>query len=377
MAIEVTINNPQRERTKDDFFPIVQIAPVPVDITISRLLLDLSQYARDIIGIMRVADYKAKRQEETVFIYCINKSSAEHLESVKLEYNNQPVIPIMVKMKVGRASFIDKDFSSSFEGLPISIILKGLERQKEMTIYYVMELAKYFEKLGVVTGVRLGFDEKRNCSNGQGFVTFLKQAVARSCSGEGGFIDHMILGRKIRASLSENIPMLVSHEHLDKFENGIVNWNQEAEAINELVTTFEFPMHLAENQKVKKNKFLENLHKKYENVEFPKYSSDYTRKNIYVPYSRKRTSLADTCESPKPSSSKKSKVNESIELPKSSDNSPKKTVSTIISQQASTSTKSDVITEERESPESPFEDIVSDSDEEVLQIELDADKNIE
>lgn len=375
MTIEVTITNPAIDKTKDVFFPVVQVSPIPVDIKISRLLLDISQHARDIIGIMRVADYKAKRQTETVFLYCINRSSAELLESIKLEYNNQLVIPTIVHMKVGRATFIDKNFEKSFDGLPISIIIKGLERQQEMTIYYVMELAKYFEKLGVVTGIRLGFNDKRNWSNTHGFVTFLRQADARSSSGEGGYVDHMILGRKIRASLSENIPMLVSYEHFDKFENGIVKWNEEAEAINELVTTFEFPMHLAENQKVKKNKFLENLHKKYENVEFPKYSSDYTRKNIYVPYSKKRTSLADTIESPKPSSesptkttsSKRAKLLESIESPKSSECIP----------QASTSTKYNNIPEERDSPESPFEDILSDSDEEVLQIELEADKNLE
>ena len=355
MAHQSHTNNPPVERTQDDFFPVVQISPVPVDIPISQVLTDISSYIRDVIGAMRVADYRAKRLGETVFLYCINHTSAQMLENVRLEYNNQQIIPIVVPMKVGRASFIDKNFECSFHGVPISIILKGIERQRETTIYYLIELVKYFEKKGVVTGVRLGFNEKRNWSTTQGYMTFLRQADAKSLSGEGCYVEHMIQGRKVRAALSENIPMLVSHEDLHRFENGIINWSEEAEAINQLVMTFQFPMHLAEHQTIDNRALVKKLHKKYENVEFKKYSSDYTRKNIHVPFPNpaKRTKLLDSEEPP-------AKVNKTLS----------KDVPVAVQPPKAAANKSTVVEEVRDSPESPFEDIVSDSDEDILRIDL-------
>lgn len=354
-------NNQPAERTPDSFFAIVQIAPVPVDVKLSKVLFDVSPHVRDVIGIMRVADYKAKRQGETVFVYCMNHSNAQILESIKLEYNNQPVTPLTVSMKVGRATFIDKNFATSFDGVPISIILKGLERQREMTIYYIMELARQFEKKGVITGVRLGFNEKRNWSTSQGYITFLRQADARACSGEGGFVEHTIHDRKVRASLSENIPMLVAHEDLNRFPNGIINWGEEAESINQLVMTFQWPMHLAERQVVNNKELLKKLHKKYENVEFDKYSSEYTKKNIYVPFENpaKRAKLAENDPSKEPVAS------HSKDIPAKS-HPPKIEIPKVTS-----------IPEVRDSPESPFEDIMSDSDEEVLRIDLEADTVVE
>ena len=173
----------------------------------------------------------------------------------------------------------------------------------------------------------------------------------------------MIQGRKIRASLSENIPMLVSHEDLNQFENGIINWGDQAEAINQLVMSYEFPMHLAEKQTVNKRKFLQDLHEKYANVKFPKYSSEYTRKNTYIPFRdpTKQSKLADSIESPKPSAEPES---------------PKSPIATISSPIAGPSKPSNN-NDERDSPESPFEDIVSDSDEDILQIDLEADKTVE
>ena len=362
MSIQVSISNQQVERTQDDFYPIVQISPVPVDIKLSQVLVDVSPYIRDVVGVMRVADYKAKRQGETIFIYCMNHASAKMLESIKLEYNNQFISPLIVPMKVGRASFVDKNFERSFDGVPITIILKGIERQKEVSIYYLMELAKYFENKGVITGLRMGYNESRNWTTSQGFVTFLRQADARASSGEGGYIQHMIQGRKVRATLSENIPMLVSHEDLKKFENGIINWGNEAEAINQLVMTYEFPMHLAERKTVNKRDFLESLHKKYENVNFPKYESAFTKEHIHKPYKNpaKRAKLAESNASPKESDSIENDEVSSINLP------PKAAPSKPINDP-----------EVRDSPESPFEDIVSDSDEEVLQIDLDAATAVE
>ena len=362
MSIQVSISNQQVERTQDDFYPIVQISPVPVDIKLSQVLVDVSPYIRDVVGVMRVADYKAKRQGETIFIYCMNHASAKMLESIKLEYNNQFISPLIVPMKVGRASFVDKNFERSFDGVPITIILKGIERQKEVSIYYLMELAKYFENKGVITGLRMGYNESRNWTTSQGFVTFLRQADARASSGEGGYIQHMIQGRKVRATLSENIPMLVSHEDLNKFENGIINWGNEAEAINQLVMTYEFPMHLAERKTVNKRDFLESLHKKYENVNFPKYESAFTKEHIHKPYKNpaKRAKLAESNASPKESDSIENDEVSLINLP------PKAAPSKPINDP-----------EVRDSPESPFEDIVSDSDEEVLQIDLDAATAVE
>lgn len=362
MSIQVSINNQHVERTQQDFYPIVQVSPVPVDVKLSQVLWDVSPYIRDVIGVMRVADYKAKRLGETVFLYCMNLSSAKMLESIKLEYHNQFISPSIVPMKVGRASFIDKNFDRSFDGVPITIILKGIERQKDVSIYYLMELAKYFEKKGVITGLRMGYNESRNWTTSQGFVTFLRQADARASSGEGGYIQHTIQSRQVRASLSENIPMLVSHEDLDRFENGIITWGDEAEAINQLVMTYEFPMHLAERKTVNKRDFLQQLHKKYEKVNFQKYESAFTREHVHKPYKNpaKRTKLAESNASPKESDSMENDEVSIINFP------PKAETSKPIN-----------VPEVRDSPESPFEDIVSDSDEEILQINLDAENAVE
>lgn len=234
MSIQVSINNQQVERTQQDFYPIVQVSPVPVDVKISQLLLDVSPHIRDVIGVMRVADYKAKRLGETVFLYCMNHSSAKMLEPIKLEYNNQFISPLIVPMKVGRASFIDKNFERSFDGVPITIILKGIERQKDVSIYYLVELAKYFEKKGVITGLRMGYNESRNWTTSQGFVTFLRQADARARSGEGGYIQHIIQGRKVRAKRAKLAESNASPKESDSIENdevSIINFPPKAETL--------------------------------------------------------------------------------------------------------------------------------------------------
>ncbi|KAL7045547.1 hypothetical protein ACKWTF_002257 [Chironomus riparius] len=256
----------QSQRTQENFFTVVQIAPVPETYTISQVLLEITPYVKDAIGIMRVADYKAKRLGETVFIYFPFKQSAQYLESIKLNINNNTIIPIEVSMKVGRATFIDKDFSTSFQGVPITVILKSLERKQEAPIYYLLELVRYFERKGVVTGMRLNYDAKRDWTLPQGFITFLRQADARQVGGEGGFIEHIIQQKPIRATLSENIPMLVAMEDAHFLESGIVQWNQEAEALNQLITTYEWPGFLNSDKRVDNKKLIENLYEKYHKV---------------------------------------------------------------------------------------------------------------
>ena len=256
----------QSPRTQENFFTVVQIAPVPETYTISQVLLEITPYVKDAIGIMRVADYKAKRLGETVFVYFPFKQSAQYLETIKLNINNNIITPIEVPMKVGRATFIDKDFSTSFHGVPITVILKSLERKQEAPIYYLLELSRYFEKKGVVTGMRLNYDAKRDWTLPQGFVTFLRQADARQVGGEGGFIEHIIQQKPIRATLSENIPMLVAMEDAHFLENGIVQWNQEAEALNQLITTYEWPGFLNSDKKVDNKNLIKNLYEKYHKI---------------------------------------------------------------------------------------------------------------
>jgi hypothetical protein len=253
----------QSTRTKESFFTILQISPIPESYTISQVLLLISPYVKDAIGIMRVADYKAKRLGEAVFIYFPFKQSAVYLETIKLEVDNKYVNVLIVPMKVGRASFIDKDFGTSFHGVPITVMLKSLERKQEAPIYYLLELSRYFEKKGVVTGLRLGYDEKRDYTVNHGYITFLRQADARQVSGEGAYIEHDIQRHKIRATLSENLPMLVNLEDAHFLENGIVPWNQEAEALNQLIITYEWPGYLQHHTKVDNKRLIKDLYDKY------------------------------------------------------------------------------------------------------------------
>jgi hypothetical protein len=250
-------------RTRDDFYSIIQIAPIPETFTLSQVLLEITPYVKDAIGIMRVADYKAKRLGETVFVYFPFKQSAQYLETIKLEINNASISPVHVLMKTGRATFIDKDFTSSFHGVPITVMLKGLARKQEAPIYYLMELARYLEKKGVITGMRLGYDGKRDWTMPHGYATFLRQADARQVGGEGGFVEHTVQQKQIKATISENIPMLVAMEDVHLFENGILPWNNDAEAINQLIITYEFPGYLNCNNRVDNKKLLKELYDKY------------------------------------------------------------------------------------------------------------------
>lgn len=95
---------------------------------------------------------------------------------------------------------------------------------------------------------------------------FLRQADARHVGGEGGFIEHIIQQKPIRATLSENIPMLVAMEDSHFLENGIVQWNQEAEALNQLITTYELPGLLNSDKRVDNKKLIKNLYEKYHKI---------------------------------------------------------------------------------------------------------------
>lgn len=250
-------------RSRDNFYTIVQISPVPDQYKLSQVLLEISPYVKDAIGIMRVADYKAKRLGESIFVYFPFKQSAQYLETVKLDINNTLISPFEVPMKVGRATFIDKDFSASFDGVPITVMLKGVERKQEAPIYYLLELCRYFEKKGVVTGMRLGYDDKRDWTMNHAYATFLRQADARQVGGEGGFIEHTIQQRAIRATLSENIPMLVALEDENILATGIVKWDQQAEALNQLIITYEWPGYLNHDKRVDNKRLLKDLYDKY------------------------------------------------------------------------------------------------------------------
>ena len=339
------------QRTKDNFFAIVQIAPVPELYTLSQVLLEISPYVKDAIGIMRVADYKAKRLGETVFVYFPFKQSAQYLETIKLEFNNITITPVQVPMKVGRATFIDKNFSSSFHGIPITVMLKSLERKQEAPIYYLLELLRYFEKKGVITGMRLGFDEKRNWTINHGYATFLRQADARQVGGEGGYIEHTIQQKQIRATISENIPMLVAMEDLHLFSNGIVPWNQETEAINQLVITFEFPGYLNSNNRVDNKKLLKDLYEKY-HEKYPvlgnaklKAVDTKDRRIIVGQVEEVSTSQASTSQAHTASKTRVNKATESM----------------------------DIATAEPVNPTDGQEEAHAETDEEVLQIDLEND----
>ena len=299
--IKVGPTTPTTPRTQDNYFTIVQVSPVPESYELSQVLLEITPYVKDALGIMRVADYKAKRLGETVYLYFANEQSAQYLESIRLDINNVTITPLIVPMKKGRAVVTDRQFNNSLHGVPITIILKELERQQEAPIYYLLELVRYFEKKGITTGVRLGYDEKRNWTTRNGFVTFLRQADARATGGEGCYYEHELQQNKFRASLSENVPMLVATEDLDRFKNGIVDWDKEAEAINQLIITFEFPGFLNCQQKVDNRKLVKDLHKKYDNVNLGASTSSslLKRRQIIPPGGSKKKKTSDLGEKSK------------------------------------------------------------------------------
>lgn len=224
-------------------YQILRVDDVPTRITFNKMLTMVESYARHIIGVARTADYAAKRLGTSIYFYCTSQEEALFLEDQEFDFvgdgrgNYQLTI---VDTVVGRAKLPDQVYSNRFECKPVTVRITGLDRYNnkyEGYTEYLRSIVPYFENRGRVTGIRLGYDLIKRKTRKDGFVTYLCQLDATEVVNA----QNVLFRQPIGATLSFNVPMLVSMQNSQQLHNGLIEWSREAEAINLLMVRHENP----------------------------------------------------------------------------------------------------------------------------------------
>jgi hypothetical protein len=228
-------------------YHILRIDEIPVRISFYQLLSKLASYSRHIIGIARTADYRAKRLGRTIYVYCTSLIDARFMEQSYIDLvgdGRDAQAPTIVDSVIGRASLTNLNDNDRFAQIPVSIHIKGLEKQQDRTggTYYLMQIVKSYEDSATITGIRLNYDVRKSTTRNDGFVTYLHQSEAREIGGETEPKIHLEFGLEIAAMLSENVPMLVRIPDSLIFHNGACEWTEDAERMNQLIITHHVPI---------------------------------------------------------------------------------------------------------------------------------------
>lgn len=221
-------------------YQVLRIDEIPISITLHQLTRRISPFSRHIIGCARTADYVSKRKGTTIYFICTNVSDAVFLESQHIDFvgdGRDPQSLTIVDSIVARATLVDLNFATAFEGIPVTIYLRGLQRYnyREGTTEYLSSLIAHFELRGAVTSVRLNYDTVRKSSRSDGFVSYLNQRDARDMAGEVEPVHHSIFSQQITAVLSTNVPLIVQLPNAFVLDRGRTDWSNAIADINQLM----------------------------------------------------------------------------------------------------------------------------------------------
>ena len=240
-----SLSNDQREFVTP--YHILRIDEIPTRITFYQLLSKLASYSRHIIGIARTADYRAKRLGRTIYVYCTSLIDARFMEQSYIDLvgdGRDAQAPTIVDSVLGRATLMNDNNSERYAQIPVSIHVKGLEKQQDRTgaTYYLMQIVTSYEDASTITGIRLNYDVRKSSTRNDGFVTYLHHREAREIGGETVPKTHLEFGRRITAIISENVPMLVRIPDSAIFHHGVCEWSEVAERVNQLIITHHVPV---------------------------------------------------------------------------------------------------------------------------------------
>lgn len=217
---------------------ILRVDQIPSSVTLYQLLSRISSYSRHIVGIARTADYYGKRLGRTIFFYCTSIIDARFISQTFIDFvedGRDAQACVIADSVLGRASLTHLTMENRFHQVPVTVHIKGLERQVEGSTCYLMQILPRFELNGTVTALRLNYDVRRRMTRTDGFVTFLHEREGRQFGGEYDPIEAEDHGRVISCLLSDNVPMIVQIPDSIIFVNGMCEWNEEAERVNQLI----------------------------------------------------------------------------------------------------------------------------------------------
>lgn len=221
-------------------YQVLRVDEIPIQITLHQMVRRLTPFSRHIIGCARTADYVAKRKGQSIYFICTDVSDAIFLEKQHIDFvgdGRDPQTLTIVDSIVARATLVDRNFATAFEGIPVTIYLRGLQRyyDREGTTEYLGSLIAHFELRGAVTSARLNYDTVRKCSRSDGFVSYLNQRDAREMAGEVDPVHHSIFGQSINAVLSTNVPLIVQLPNAFLLDRGRADWSNVIAEINQLM----------------------------------------------------------------------------------------------------------------------------------------------
>ena len=219
---------------------ILRVDRIPTRVTFYQLLSRIAPYSRFIIGVARTADYRNKRLGSTIYFYCTSLIDARFISQTDIRFvedGRDAQYCLIVDSVLGRASLSHISMEDRFHQSPVTVHVKGLERQSGPTgsTQYLMQMMPQYEIGGVITSFRINFDVRRQSTRDDAFITFLYQRDGRAFGGEYEPIQHNYRGRNISCMLSDNVPMMVGLPDAFNLINGLCEWNQNAESINQLI----------------------------------------------------------------------------------------------------------------------------------------------
>ncbi|KAL7011390.1 hypothetical protein ACKWTF_014250 [Chironomus riparius] len=219
---------------------ILRVDRIPTNVTFYQLLSRIAPYSRFIIGVARTADYRNKRLGSTIYFYCTSLIDARFITQTDIRFvedGRDAQYCLIMDSVLGRASLSHLSMEDRFHQTPVTVHVKGLERQfgPAGSTTYLMQMLPQYEIGGVITSFRINFDVRRQSTREDAFITFLYQRDGRSVGGEFEPIEHIYRGRNISCMLSDNVPMMVGLPEAYNLTNGLCEWNLNAENINQLI----------------------------------------------------------------------------------------------------------------------------------------------
>lgn len=238
---------PRRPRAKKPYpdkvpYNILRINNVPTRVRFQHILSKFAPCSRQIIGIYRSADYTTRRMGNTIYLVLTSDADAMMLEQTKIdliEDGRREEMIYLDDLMYCTASLAERPANMRFEQVPIGVHVSGLSRFKDQEGYteYLMSLVHHFENDAILTSIRLGYDQLRKCTRKDAFLTFLNQVDASIIAGEKKPKEHLILGQKVNAEFSSNIPMLVRQVDYERLNLGKIPWSPVLRDMNRLMTT--------------------------------------------------------------------------------------------------------------------------------------------
>ncbi|KAG5671318.1 hypothetical protein PVAND_001522 [Polypedilum vanderplanki] len=193
---------------------VLKILQVPIELTLSEIVNELSYQVKSMLGIHRTCDFNIKKKTHDVFIILRDKVEYETLKESPVVFIGTNRFDVACSNYAFGCGTIMPRYSRL--QAPVSIKLTGLAAISKKTTKYLTLLLNKFDD-GKVSGITTAYDERRNSLKPFGFVSFIDMEAAQIFQSTTVNIN----ARNISCVMAHRVPAIVTEFNKAILKGGI------------------------------------------------------------------------------------------------------------------------------------------------------------